>query len=188
MKQYTKLPIPNGTAWEYKRLDHKLLRLIHWRVKNFFHGIWNIIRWTPTLYKDKDWDDYYITKILQKKIEHQRAYLVKANRHTNIDRDNYWMTLVLNLIERKHEDYYDMERYDYMKFGPDVFGDLESDNLDEYIAKYPHAKRAVQKKYISYRPIEDSQTLSLYMAHYRQKKCDDLIFEILKTYSAEWWD
>ena len=188
MIQYTKLPIPKGTAWEYKRFNNRLLRIIHWRIKEFFHGIWNIIRWAPTIYKDEDWDDYYITKLLQKKIEHQRAYLVGANRHTNIDRDNYWMTVVLNLIERKHADYYDMERYDYIKLGPDIFGDIESENLDEYILKYPGAKRAALKKYNTFSRLDDKETLSMYIGHIRQQKCDDLIFEILKRHSAEWWD
>jgi hypothetical protein len=189
MKQYTKLPIPKGTAWDYKRFDHKLLRIVHWRIKNFFQGIWNIIRWMPTIYNDKDWDDYYITKLLQKKIEHQRAYLVGANRHTNVDRDNFWMTIVLNLIERKHEDYYDMERYNYIVLDDeDILGDPLSENLDEYITKYPGAKRAALKKYSSFKHLHDKETLSLYMAHIRQEKCENLIYEILKRRSSDWWD
>jgi hypothetical protein len=189
MKTYTKLPIPKGTASEYKRFNNRFLRIIHWRIKNFFHGIWNIIRWAPTIYKDEDWDDYYITKLLQKKIEHQRAYLVGANRHTNVDRDNYWMTVVLNLIERKHADYYDMERYDYIVLNDeDILGDPLSETLDQYIAKYPGAKRAALKKYANHSRMTDKETISLYMGHIRQQKCDDLIFEILKRHSAEWWD
>ena len=189
MKQYTKLPIPKGTAWEYKRFNNRFLRIIHWRIKDFFHGIWNIIRWAPTIYKDKDWDDYYVTKLLQKKIEHQRSYLVAANRHTNVDRDNYWMTVVLNLIERKHEDYYNMERYNYIVLNDeDIFGDALSENLDEYVAKYPSAKRAALKKYSYHSRLEEKETISLYMGMIRQQKADDLIFEILKRRSAEWWD
>ena len=189
MKQYTKLPIPKDTAWERKRIDNRLLRIIHWRIKNVFKGVWNIIRWAPTIYRDKDWDDYYITKLLQKKIEHQRKYLVKANRHTNVDRDNFWMTVVLNLIERKHEEYYGMERYDYIILNDDdILGDLLSENLDEYIAKYPAAKRAALKKYTKSSRLDDKETLSLYMGYIRQEKCDNLIYEILKRHSAEWWD
>lgn len=189
MKHYNKLPIPKHTAWDDKRVKHKLLRIIHWRIKNLFQGIWNVIRWMPTIYKDKDWDDYYVTKLLQKKIEHQRAYLVSSNRHVNIDRDNFWMTIVLNLIERKHEDYYNMERYKYIVINyDDVLGEPLSENLDEYIAKYPRAKRFVMKNQEDYSRLDDKETLSLYMAYYLQKKSDDLIYEILKNRSADWWD
>ena len=36
----------------------------------------NIIRWIPVLWKDRDWDDWYIYKILQKKIEYQRKEII----------------------------------------------------------------------------------------------------------------
>jgi hypothetical protein len=108
MKQYTKLPIPIDTAWDVPR--YKWQQYMHWRIKEFFRSIYNLIQWFPTIWKDRHWDDYFITKLLQKKIEFQRAYLVSENRHVNIDRDNYWMTVVLNLLERKHTEYYQMER------------------------------------------------------------------------------
>ena len=99
------------------------------------------------------------------------------------------MTVVLNLIERKHEEYYGMERYDYIVLNDeDILGDLLSENLDEYIAKYPAAKRAALKKYAKNSRLDDKETLSLYMGYIRQEKCDNLIYEILKRHSAEWWD
>jgi hypothetical protein len=189
MKHYTKLPISKKTAWEHGRFKNKILRTIHWRIRSFFIGIWNIIRWAPTIYKDRDWDDYYITKLLQKKIEYQREYLVRSNRHTNVQRDNYWMTVVLNLIERKHEEYYNMERYDHIVLnGEDILGDPLSENLDEYIAKYPGAKRAALKKYSKHSRLDDKETISLFMGYIRQEKCNNLIYEILKRRSEEWWD
>ena len=155
-----------------------------------------MIRWAPTLYKDRDWDDYYLTKIIQKKIEHQRKYLVNANRHTNIDNDNKYMTLILNLIEREHKDYYALEKYNYceQKF---VMDDNDSfslevetvwENLDEYLAKYPTAVRAVKKKYPEHRNLKDKHSLSMFVGIYNQERCRNLIFEILKRQSACWWD
>jgi hypothetical protein len=181
MKQYTKLAIPADTAWD----RFKWGQYVHWRIRYFFQGVRNIVRWIPTLYHDRDWDDYYITKILQKKIEFQRAHLVYSNRHTNIDRDNFWMTVVLNLLERKHEDYYDVERYEYITIGP---GLSRHERLNEYIAKYPGVKRRTLAKYSRYKSTQEKDWLSMFMAQERQSKCNALIFEILKQHSAEWWD
>ena len=187
MKQYTKLPIPIDTAWDVPR--YKWKRYMHWRIKEFFTSIYSLIIWFPTIWKDRHWDDYYITKLLQKKLEFHRAHLVSENRHVNIDRDNYWMTVVLNLLERKHTEYYQLERYDYIVLNDeDILGDALSENLDEYVAKYPAAKRAALKKYSHHSRLEDKETISLYMGMIRQQKADDLIFEILKRHSAEWWD
>jgi len=187
MKQYTKLPIPKDSAWDSTRF--KWGKYVHWRIRYFFQGLWNIIRWAPTIYKDRDWDHYFITKLLQKKIEHQREALVRANRHVNIDRDNYWMTVVLNLIERKHTEYYVMEKFDYVEMHDEIFLDgYKSEKLSDYIKKYPSAARAAKKRYPNYSHFDNEDALSHFMCHIRQSKADDLIFEILKRHSAEWWD
>jgi hypothetical protein len=191
MKQYTKLPIPKDSAWNRFRWG----RYIHWRIRYFFQGVWNIIRWMPTIYHDRDWDHTYITQMLQKKIEFQRAYLVNANRHLNIDRDNYWMTVVLNLLEREHASYYEMEKYDYVVMGDEIFDSYKSDNLEDFIAKYPSAVRAIKKKFPNYphydnddSMFKDKDALSHYICYHRQEKAHKLIFRILEEHSAEWWD
>jgi hypothetical protein len=184
MKQYTKLTIPADSAWD----RFKWGRYVHWRIRYFFQGVRNIVRWIPTIYHDRDWDDYYITKMLQKKIEFQRAHLVYCNRHTNINRDNFWMTVVLNLLERKHECYYEMEYHDYVKMGPNIPREIRYEGVNEYIAKYPGVKRRALAKYKKYKYIQESDALSMFMASDRQSKCNALIFEILKQHSAEWWD
>ena len=62
MKTYKQLPIPEDSAWDRNTLYSKL----HWRIRYFFYGVKNIIRWTPTMYHDRDWDGDFILKILQK--------------------------------------------------------------------------------------------------------------------------
>jgi hypothetical protein len=95
------------------------------------------------------------------------------------------MTVVLNLLERKHEDYYDVERYEYITIGP---GLSRHERLNEYIAKYPGVKRRTLAKYSRYKSTQEKDWLSMFMAQERQSKCNALIFEILKQHSAEWWD
>jgi hypothetical protein len=195
MKKYTKLPVPTDSAW-----DRKTWRSYapYW-LRSFYDSIQNVIKWLPIIWKDKHWDDYYITKILQRKIELQREYLVNANRHTGIDRDNKWMTLVLNLIELEHEDFYSTEQYDYQKFDinfipseshPDSFEMekiVEWENLDAYFKKYPSAIRKVKKMHPD-KDFEDRGVLAMYVGMYNQKRCRNLIFEILKQKSEMWWD
>lgn len=183
INKYNKLQLPKDSAWRRKT----------WRsytpvwFNRFIEGVHNIIRWMPTIYKDKDWDDYYITKMLQKKIEHQRKYLVEANRHVNILTDNYWMTVVLNLIEREHEECYNMEYMDYIEFGKSIFDDPKSEHLIDYLHKYPNDVRRVMKKYEGI-DFTDHHKLAMYVSMYRQYRCRNLLFEILKRKSNQWWD
>jgi hypothetical protein len=181
--KYTKLKLPKDTAWERKSWR----RFVHWRITYFIDGVRNIIRWVPVLYKDRDWDDYFITKMLQKKIENQRKYLVEHNRHLNIDSNNFWMTVVLNLIEAEHEEYYGCEYMDYYESESFLSDKLIFDNLDKYINKYPGTKRAVLKEFPE-TDFSNKIRLALYMGNHRQRKCRNLIFEILKRKSTFWWD
>jgi hypothetical protein len=195
MRRYTKLPIPKDTAWD--RTTWRRYAPIWF--KEFVDGVINIIRWMPTLYRDRDWDDFYITKMLQKKIEYQREHLIKHNRHTSIPQDNRDMTWVLNLLERKHEDYYQLEKYDYedseFVFTPCIDKPgcstldtkINSENWDEYLAKYKGAVRRVKKLYPN-KDLSNKEDLTHYVGRYNQARANKLLWRIMEERSARWWD
>jgi hypothetical protein len=192
MKNYKKLPIPEDSAWNRNLLWRKL----NWRIRYFITGCKNIIKWIPTLYHDRDWDHSYIFTILQKKIEHQREEITYANRHTGVDRDNRDMTIVLNLIERVKEEYYNTEYLDYEEsewvFEPvEGFPDLKSCNIkviseryDEYLKKYPSSVRCVLKR----KGKISKKDLCFYVSLHNQEKAKNLLFNILKERMQWWWD
>jgi hypothetical protein len=192
MKNYKKLSIPEDSAWSRNPLWRKL----NWRIRYFITGCKNILRWAPTLYHDRDWDDSYIFTILQKKIEYQRKEIIYANRHTQVDRDNRDMTIVLNLIERVKNEYYDSEYLDYEKseynFTP-VEGkpnlnsldiNVKAEQYDDFLKKYPSSVRSVlnEKGKISKRD------LCFYVSKHNQEKAHNLLFKILKERMRWWWD
>jgi hypothetical protein len=133
MEKYSKLPIPEKSVWDKKSYDPIKwvynLRETHpswleiyffdnyFSIKNFIKDLIRffrkILRWIPILWKDRDYDDYFIFEIVKKKIFFQREYLISNNRHTNISNDNHWMTLCLNLIERIQDSYYELEYMNY---------------------------------------------------------------------------
>ena len=76
MKNYNKLIVPEDSAWDRKTLTARIWRSLHWRIRSFLTGCKNVIRWCPTIFKDRDWDNWYILNILQKKIEFQKEMLV----------------------------------------------------------------------------------------------------------------
>jgi len=196
MKNYKKLPIPEDSIWNRKTISARIRRNLHWRVRYFIDGCKNIIRWIPTLYKDKDWDHTFILTILQKKIEHQRKEIVYANRHVQVDRDNRDMTIVLNLIERVKEDYYGIEYLDYsetkIRFEPTndkkefytMEVDVLSERYDEYLKKYSSSVRKVLKE----KPDLNKKDLCFYVAQYNQERAHNLLFNILKEKITGWWD
>lgn len=182
MKQYKILDIPEDSAWDRR----SLLRFVPIWLKVFFQGVWNIIRWIPTIYKDKDWDGYYIYTILQKKIEHQRDYLVKANRHTRIYHDNFWMTIAINLIERVKVEHYQMEYLDekYIRFGEKIFDEPEWEDFQSYLHKYKND----YSKLKTIKRDDPLQYQAMILAQYRQDKARKFLFRILEEKLEYWWD
>jgi hypothetical protein len=185
--------VPNDSAWS----RDALWRSLHWRIRYFITGVKNIFRWAPTLYKDKDWDSWYIYNILQKKIEYQRQEIINANRHTDIDRDNRDMTIALNLLERVKDDYYGVEHIDYnetkIDFVP-VEGNSNlkemkmtvlSENYDEFLKKYPSSVRKVLKEKGN---NLDKDVLCVYVARYNQERARKLLFKLLEQKIEKWWD
>jgi hypothetical protein len=190
MKTYTKLPIPKDSSWGKKTWKYYSPTWLN----VFAEGVYNIIRWMPTIYKDKDWDDFYITRLLQVKIEHQREYLVKHNRHERISEDNFWMTVILNLIERENGEYYTMEKYEYVEMHDEILADgYKSEHVQDYINKYPGTYRKVIKLIDVGSPLArvydiDKHYIAMQMGIQRQEKCRRLLFRILKDKSQQWWD
>jgi len=196
MKNYKKLTIPEDSAWNRKGVFAWIWRKTHWKIRYFIGGIKNIFRWIPTLYEDKDWDDWYILTILQKKIEFQRKEIIYANRHIDVDRDNRDMTIVLNLIERVKDEFYNTEYLDYeeseFRFEPiennenlrSLEVDVLSERYDEFLKKYQSSARKVLKE----RPNLDKKDLCFYVSKHNQEKAHNLLFKILKERMKWWWD
>jgi hypothetical protein len=192
MKKYEKLIIPKDSAWDRKSL---LRKLPTW-LKEFLTGCKNLIKWSPTIWKQRDWDDSFIFGILQKKIEFQRKEIVSANRHTRVDIDNRDMTIVLNLIERVRNEHYGTEYLDYRetKFrfedveGKPKYKSLELDIIweddDTFLSKYPSTVRKVIKD----KPELNKTDLCFWVAQYNQERAHDLLFKILKERMRWWWD
>jgi hypothetical protein len=196
MKVYKKLELPKDSAFGRKTWR----RFFPIKFCRFVDSVTNLIDWLPTIWNDRHWDDYYITKILQKKIELQRQYIVSHNRHLSADSDNFWMTVTLNLIEREHEGYYENDDYmDYTKLDFKQFHgekritteyfDLAvvQDKLDEYINKHKKLIPKVKAKY-NLEGVVNDRILATFIGVYNQERCRNLIFEILKQKSAHWWD
>ena len=196
MKNYKKLTIPEDSVWNRKGISARIWRILPLGIRSFLTGCKNVIRWSPTIFKDRDWDHWHIYNILQKKIEFQRQEIIYANRHTDINRDNRDMTIVLNLIERVNEGFYGVEYLDYSesKFrfepieGDDEYYTMEQDviseNYDEYIKKYQSSVRKVLKE----KPDLDKKDLCFWVAIHNQEKAHGLLHKVLKERIRHWWD
>lgn len=77
-----------------------------WRIKYFFKNIKNIIRWIPVIWKDHDWDSFYIFDILKFKLKNTAKYLKKNNLYVGVDRDVEIINTCIRLIDKVQSEEY----------------------------------------------------------------------------------
>lgn len=72
--KYKQLLLPKDSAWGRKTIWKYIPNFII----QFIEGVENIIKWIPTIYKDKNWDKHFIFEIIKfKLLQQKRASLVR---------------------------------------------------------------------------------------------------------------
>ena len=200
-KRHYQLPIPDDSAWERRT----------WRYytpiwfNEIVRGISNLIKWAPTIYKDRDWDSHHIFEMLKFKLIQQRKEIVGANRHTTVWQTNRDITHCLNLIERIQEETYNLEYFDYIRertwftenednesSSIGVTYTMNSEILDEnfagYFLKYRNQVAKLIKKDPELALPENKKRLALYLGDLNQQRCQTLLFKIMNDKIGHWWD
>ena len=163
-----------------------------YKVKQFFKRIYNLYRWFPIIWKDQDWDDFYIFEILKFKLKNQAEYISGKDRYVGAKRDAEIMMLCVRLIEKVQDEYYGCEYIDYQdsefKFidSKEYPGSYEmeieelSEHFDDYFKKYPLIAKQVDEK--------DKWKKAFRIAHINQERAHKLLFKILEQNIRRWWD
>jgi hypothetical protein len=183
---------------------YAIKRWLKWELphypKYFLIGVKNLWKWFPIIWKDRDWDDYYIWIILEKKLAKQAKYIGEKNRHVSASRDAERMMTCVRLIKRVREEYYSSEYSDYHKseFHWDEIPDRPNhkqlrieelwENFDEYFKKYPRIRKQVME--MGRTPFNRSEKcgIAVNIAHINHKRAKKLLFNILNDHIESWWD
>jgi hypothetical protein len=163
-----------------------------YKIKQFFRRIRNLYRWFPVIWKDQDWDDYYIFEILKFKLKNQAEYIGKRSNHLSAKRDAEKMMLCVRLIEKVQDEYYGCEYQDYCKLDihfvdsksyPGMYEaetEVISESYNEYFKKYPRIYNQVK--------TEDKHRTAFYIGRENEERAYKLLFKILEQNIRRWWD
>jgi hypothetical protein len=171
---------------------------IRYYFTDFIKGIKNLYRWFPIIWKDRDWDSYFIFEILISKLKNTAKYNDSINYHTNAKRDSQRMMTCVRLIERVQEDYYSMEwvNYETAKFEiVDSSGDslykikkiISSENYNNYFAKYKLThKKVLSGEIVKYGNHTDER-IAMTIADYKHEQARRLLFAMIEKHIEGWW-
>lgn len=105
-----------------------------YRIKNTIRGIKNLWKWRKIIYKDRDWDHWYIFEILKKKLEFQAEFAEKHGYHEKSANDAHMMRYIANLIDKVQNEYYLDQALDY---------EINDNRIDEAIEKHNNARKEI---------------------------------------------
>jgi len=161
-------------------------------MRNLIQGIKNIIKWIPIIYKDRDWDYYYILETLKFKLSNQSKHTLNKSRHVNATKDSRIMDLCIKLISKIQDEYYLSEWLDYevvehkyqkVEDNSSLFRlktEIISENFGDYFKKYSRIYKYIDDKESKVAAAIKISTIN----HNRAKK---LLFKILENNIENWW-
>lgn len=162
---------------------------------NVRHGIVNLWKWRHIVWNDRDWDYAFIYDMLEFKIRKQMRYMKPRNRFESTKYDVERMELVLDLIKKVREEYYETEYFDYVENkywfekveekhdGQDLFewkSETVSESLDDYFKLYP-------RKYNLYKSDNKTKT-ALNIAKHNSDQVHRILHRIIEQNILSWWD
>jgi hypothetical protein len=178
---------------------------IGWKIRDIYRSIRSVIRWFPVIWNDRDWDDWYIYKILQTKLKFQSKYIGDRDIHTRAKRDAEVMNTCVRLIDKLMEDFYDMEYLDYHE---STFSFVDSDkpdykrleitdtseNFDEFFKKYPLVYKKVLKDgdkniFSLYEDgVLSKKRIAMNISQINHDRARKLLFNVMGDNINRWWD
>ena len=93
----------SNTLWIYRTLDY-----LETKWYNVKYGIENLFIWLPVTWKDRDWDWYYLSRLMRFKLLRMADECEKYSYHVRKDKDVKQMRIVAELLRRMEDQpYYD---------------------------------------------------------------------------------
>jgi hypothetical protein len=76
------------------------------KIRSIVDGLKNLWKWRKVIYKDRDWDHYYIYEILKTKLQFQADYMQKHGITESASEKTKQMLECVDLIDKVQNEYY----------------------------------------------------------------------------------
>lgn len=108
-----------------------------WRIRLVLRRLKNLLRWLPVIWRDEQWDHYFIYEVLKHKLIIMSKTIRERGNHTLAEYDADRMMLCVKLIEKVQSEYYLTELIN--------LEEIDRDMIDAAEAQHNKAKRILFK-------------------------------------------
>jgi len=174
-----------------KKIKKKIKRIIE-KVEYFFrsvkYGTENLIKWFPVVWKDRDWDHWFLYVILQFKLKQMEKLQRKYGHGLNSeDYANQMRTCILLLDRLIKDDYLEnVLKPHEEKWGETTMDFKATRERDDLYEAYFKTEKAITKKQ---KEQEHKERMRLYKHEGKLKQQDlDYLFKYMHKHILGWWD
>lgn len=182
--------LTNFTEWKesfWGKLEDKWDNFLGNRIYRFKQSCKSVIKWLPTIWKDRDYDDFFIFEILKKKLYFTAQLHIKNQRYVGWEIEVERMTTCIKLIDFIQNDHYEdlasvwlEEKYGRSKF---EFVPIKDSNLNELKITHPNV---LSGQYTEEEYIKDFRE-KMNEAYDKRERARRLLFNILNRHIEHWW-
>ena len=152
-------------------------------LRGIWKGIRNIFKWLPIIWYDRDWDYYFLYKVLYFKLSGMEKHLRLYGNHEDAEKDADVIKVCVDALERLIEDDYCSELLDQHR---SKWGNVE-------FVDNPESK-SCRLIYLKVKTEEDKELCSDELQHCFDEEVKailadlGLVFDTMKENIRCWWD
>lgn len=165
---------------------YKIKRVYDWFRYDLPYGIENLIKWFPTIWKDRNWDYYFIYVILRYKLKLTEK-TIRNGHHVDCEKDADKIKKCIFLLNRLiKDDYLEMTMKVHDKKwgkGTSKFEKIKDSEFYSWHIDYENVKTEkdkIQQRKDFKRAIERENIL--------KKQDKKMLFKLLEKHIETWWD
>lgn len=172
-----------------------------YQIRRFIRKVKKILLWIPIVWRDEDYDDFYIYEILKTKLITVAEYLSKKHELSYIgqERDAEIVNTCIRLIDRIQTDFYELEFAEHYNFDVEYnpvpgtstykleFVNEDYSKMPEYFAKNTNLYKRVKREFENENAELDTYRIGLMISVYKQQKARELLFKLMSNNISKWW-
>ena len=172
-----------------KRLRTYYKEWIRIPIRDFKIGIRNLFTWLPIIWKDRDWDKYFIMETLLFKLKRHRQYMIDYGHVVN-DKQIASITECIDLLEKVHNEWEFYEEPAYLKHQekwgkPEHYTEPCEDRPGSYRLKDRNDERYTEEQL---KQKSHEFIISSKIAHQKRQRDFEVAMEIFVQNYDTWWD
>lgn len=156
--------------------------------RSFISSISVILHWIPVLYKDRDWDWYFLLKIERTKIRQMEKYFRESGIAEGDENDAKWLHICDKLLSIM------MDEDTALKYEENRVETKDSLGLPyykDYLIKHINERntyRFFDEEMMKFLNVPKYDTKNIFLNDLRIEKAKHLYYKIRENFTFNWWN